>query len=119
MRLTFPWASSASKALDTALARASEKPMPPLRGDRIKLEGPLPPGFKRQSMQKASGYCIEVNAHGNVFGLMETEGSSSGGFGGSCIPVAALIALLNLWTSQQAAPAAPSFSSLPIQGELF
>lgn len=119
MRLTFPWASSASKALNAALARASEKPMPPLRGDRIKLEGPLPPGFKRHSMQKASGYCIEVDAYGNVFGLMETEGQSSGGFGGSCVPVATLIALLNLWASQQAAPAAPSFPGLQIQGELF
>ena len=119
MRLTFPWASSASKALDTALARASERPIPPMRGDRIRLEGPLPPEFKRQTMPRATGFRIDVSEHGHVFGLSEVDGYSSGGFGGSCIPVAALIALLNLWASQQAAPAAPATSGPPVQGELF
>lgn len=119
MELTFPWASAPSKALDSALSRASAKPLPPLRGDRIRIEGPLPQRFKRHTMRNADRYRIDVSKSGHIFGLSEVDGSSSGGFGGSCIPVAALIAMLNLWASQQAAPATPNAPRALVQGELF
>lgn len=115
MPLTFPWANSSSKELDAALARASASPLPALRGDRHLLTGPLPPEFKRNSMPRANGYCIEVNAHGQVFGLMETDGLSGGGFGGSCIPLSALISLLNLWASQQTDNRAPAPQAVQIE----
>lgn len=118
MELSFPWGAAPSKALDAAMARASAKPMPPLRGDRINLDGVLPANFKRLSMSNADRFRIEVAEHGYIFGLMEIDGHSMGGYGGSCIPVSALVALLNLWTSQQA-DASPPGLPIPVQGELF
>lgn len=117
MELSFPWASTQSKALDAALARASTKQLPALWGDRYRLEGRLPSDFKRLSMRNADRFRIEVGRQGQVFGLMELDEHSSGGFGGSCIPVNALVALLNLWTSQQ--EPAPEVLRAPIQCELF
>lgn len=113
IKLTCPWVESESAALRVALERANSKPLPAIKGDRIRLTGPLPVDFKRSTMRGATHFCLEVDEHGHVFGLMEMEGHSGGGYGGSCIPTPALVALLNLWASQQAAPVAQA------QGELF
>lgn len=118
MELTFPWASSHSKALDLALARASAKPLPPLVRDRFHLEGPLPLEFKRHAWSYADRFRISVNPQGCVFAIDELYGQGGGGFGGTCIPVSALIALLNLWSSQQT-DAPPVQPIAPMQGELF
>lgn len=74
MNLAFPQASAPNKALDTALSRTSAKPLPPLRVDRIRIESPLPPGFKRHTMRNADRFRLNVSEHGRIFGMSKVDG---------------------------------------------
>lgn len=113
MELRTAWVDS--PAVEAAIKRANNAAqtdcaMVKRLGDRWQLIGRLPDSYKRASLRDATGFKIDVNLHGAIFGLSETTENVSAGYGGSCMPTATLAKLLNIWADQQ---------RQPVQGSLF
>jgi hypothetical protein len=63
---------------------------------------PLPRGWHPAMMRRADTLHLTISASGNIYDLSEVEGTSSGGWLGSCMPAARVELFLRHWCAAAA-----------------